>query len=94
MFNNQDIAKAVAQADLSMDPFGDMASPETPEAMRRTIQQADTLLQAAGLASYTELLRGIDKLTIRATGPNPVHVAWLHEHITPLKPPQVFARRA
>lgn len=68
------------------NPFDGMeATPVSAEA-RQAISQADAVMQAANLPSYTDLLNGLEKLSRKAMCFHPVTVAWMQEHIAPLRP--------
>ena len=57
------------------------------ETTKAAIRQADDVMKAANLPTYTELVEGLAKFQRRTSpGRPPVTVDWLHKHITPLLP--------
>lgn len=69
------------------NPFDGLDTVPIAEATKAAIRQADDLMLAANLPTYSDLLNGIEKF-VRRTSPGmpPVTVDWLREHITPLRP--------
>lgn len=71
------------------NPFDGLETVPISEATKAAIRQADDVMKAANLPTYTDLVEGLCKF-MRRTGPinrdRPITVDWLHEHITPLLP--------
>lgn len=68
------------------NPFEDMQTPSISTETKQAMSEADEVMRSANLPTYTDLVNGLNKLSMKACGFHPVTVEWLHEHIAPLMP--------
>lgn len=77
----------IAIASEPLNPFDGLERVPVAEKTQVAIREADELMKAANLPTYSDLLNGLDKLVRRVSpGMRPVTVDWIHKHITPLRP--------
>ena len=68
------------------NPFEGMQTPSISAETQQAMSEADEVMRAANLPTYTDLVNGLSKLSAKTSGFHPVTVEWLHKHITPLMP--------
>jgi hypothetical protein len=67
------------------NPFEGLETVPYADSTKEAIRQADEVMKAANLPTYTDLVEGLEKFRRRTSpGSPPVTVDWLHKHITPL----------